>query len=232
MIQVSALDYNPAVSVGDYVKYGNIIGVGPGLDAYNANDWFRYDVVSVNQTAVVLCSSGRFKNGTAIPGDNVFWSYDVFLGSVNGTTSLGGPIISGNLTVGDIVHSYTFDKINKTVTKTYLGYSRQVNILNFTQTVGGLTEELTYFYDRESGMLLEFNARNKEIGNNGTMIRTISYSVVETNLFETKAETSEQNPYIQYGILAGVVVLLAGLAYVYSKKKKNRPRDIHFTCFS
>ncbi len=38
---VFALTYNPGVVSGQYVKYGNFVGVGQGVESFNDYDWLR-----------------------------------------------------------------------------------------------------------------------------------------------------------------------------------------------
>ena len=62
---VLAVEYNPGVSVGQYVKYGNFYGgYNPGVIPY---DWEKIEVIAVSGKEVTLLTTGQFKNGTALP---------------------------------------------------------------------------------------------------------------------------------------------------------------------
>ena len=176
------LGYIPGVSVGQYVKYGNFVGVGPGLPAENVLDWLKTEVVAVSGKEVTLRTSGQFQNGTATPGSGSSTTYNVETGMMNGTVVYTyGPIIAANLNEGDAIpptsYGYT---INKTETRTYLGVSRSVNILNTTYSSADYANRWTIIYDKASGMQLEmeFEWTNKT-ATPPTTIKT-GYSVIET----------------------------------------------------
>jgi hypothetical protein len=201
-----AFDYRPGVSKGQYVKYGNFVGIGPGLEAYNNNDWIKYEVVEINGTQATLVLTGRFKNGTAILGNGDAWLYDTTLpGVVNGTESPQGPIIAGGLVKGYMVTPVPFDTINDTVTQSYLGVSRLVNVLNYTYNNDTLTRVFTYFFDQESGMLLE--VKGLSIENPNSVTRQFSYIVTETNIFGQILPI--EYIYIIAAITISVIVILA-----------------------
>ena len=61
---VLAVEYNPGVSVGQYVKYGNFYVVNLGAVLY---DWEKVEVIAVSGKEVTLLMTGQFKNGTALP---------------------------------------------------------------------------------------------------------------------------------------------------------------------
>ncbi|MFB3889354.1 MAG: hypothetical protein ACE14S_07675 [Candidatus Bathyarchaeia archaeon] len=206
--QVSAFDYIAMVKVGQYVKYGNFVGTGQGLEAYNQNDWMQWEVTEVNGSEVVLRLTGRFKNGTAILSNGDYWMYYVTLMNyVNNTASGQSPVIAGNLTRGYSVAPRTFDTVNDTQTRTYLGATRTVNILNYTTASENSTGIFTYFYDQESGMLLEAMGQTFETAPTETL-RRFSYIVTDTNIFGLGA-IPPLYFYATAAVVAAVVVAIA-----------------------
>ena len=69
VLPVLTIQYNVGVTSGQYVKYGNFVGSGPGYEAFNDYGFINLQVVSVSGNAVTLLSTGQFKNGTALPGN-------------------------------------------------------------------------------------------------------------------------------------------------------------------
>jgi hypothetical protein len=69
LLPVLAVSYNPGVTEGQYVKYGNFSGNGQGFEAFNDYGFLQLQVTSVSSKQVTLSSTGQFKNGTALPGN-------------------------------------------------------------------------------------------------------------------------------------------------------------------
>jgi hypothetical protein len=185
---VFAVDYNLGVSTGQYVKYGNFVGVGAGLESFNNYDYLTVQITSISGNEVTLLSTGQIKNGSAIPGNGSTALWNVETGTLNGIPSFQGPIIAANLNTGDpIPPPYTY-AVNKTETRSYLGISRIVNILNLTITTTSYSTTLTYVYDRASGMLLETQSITEQSQLSETL--HYAYSIVETNIFGSSTPTT------------------------------------------
>jgi hypothetical protein len=212
-----AVVYNPGVSVGQYVKYGNIVGIGPGMESANNTDWMKIEVAAVSGKNVTLRTSGQFKNGTAAPTSTAI--YNVETGMMNGTPSTFGPIISANLNVGDTIPpSIAGLTINRTETRTYMSINRSVNILNMTMSMTGISYKQIVIYDKASGIALEI-----EMSTTITMptpqTMKISYNVVDTNIFAAGAGgwPIEYTIYIVITVIAVIVVIAA---IVFSRIRK------------
>ena len=72
VLPVLAVTYSPGVVSGQYVKYSNFVGVGPGVEFFNDYDWLKLQVTDVSGKAVTLLSTSQYKNGTAIAGNGPF----------------------------------------------------------------------------------------------------------------------------------------------------------------
>ena len=70
VLPVFAIQYSPGVTAGQYVKYGDFAGSGPGYEVFNDYGFLNLQVVSVSGSSVTLLSTGQFKNGTALPGND------------------------------------------------------------------------------------------------------------------------------------------------------------------
>ncbi len=194
-LPVFALAYNPGVTVGQYVKYGNFEGVGQGGESFNDYDWLKLQVTAVSGSEVTLLSTGQFKNGAAIPGNGSITVWNVETGNEDGFPSTQGPIIAANLNQGDAIPPLNTYAVNRTEDRVYLGVSRSVNVLDATITTPSYNSTLTYVYDRASGMLLESSTQTTTQAQPQPVTTTISYSVVETNIFGTApSPTSSSSP--------------------------------------
>ena len=97
VLPVLALTYSPGVATGQYVKYGNFVGIGQGVESFNDYDWLKLQVTDVSGKAVTLLSTSQFKNGTAIAGNGTTSVWNVETGTEDGVPSTQGPIIACKL---------------------------------------------------------------------------------------------------------------------------------------
>ncbi len=182
-----AVQYSPGVAVGQYVKYGNFVGSGPGYESFANYSFLTLQVVGVSGSDVELLSSGLFKNGTALPGNGTVSTWDVQAGTEDGTPSTQGPIIAGSLRQGDAIPPPNTYTINLTETRVYLGVSRSVNVLNAAVSTPDYNTTISYVYDQMSGMLLETSSQTLTQAQPQPVVSTYSYGVIETNIFGSSA---------------------------------------------
>ena len=193
-LPVFALQYTPGVAVGQYVKYGNFVGTGPGVEAFNDYDWLKLQVTDISGSTVTLLSTGQYRNGTAIPGNGSVEVWDIAAGTENGVPSTQGPIIAANLNQGDAIPPANTYVVNRTETRTYLDVSRTVNILDVSVSTPDYNTSLTYVYDRASGVLLESTTQTTTHAQPQPVTTTILYSIIETNIFGTTPITPSPLP--------------------------------------
>src|SRR5665647_1213422 len=155
VLPVFAVSYNPGVTVGQFIKYGNFSGNGQGFEAFNDYGFLQLQITSVVGKEVTLLSTGQFKNGTASPGNGITAVWNLETGEEDGTPSTQGPIIAANLNQGDPIPPTDTYSVNQSEIRTYLGSNRVVNILNVEISTSDYNSTLTYVYDKLSGMLLE-----------------------------------------------------------------------------
>ncbi len=204
-----AVTYNPGVVVGNYVKYGNFVGVGPGVEYFNEYDWLKLDVIAVSVNDVTLLSTGQFKNGTAIPGNGSVSTWNVASGTEDGIPKTQGPIIAANLNQNDAIPPPDTYYVNATEDLSYLNIVRSVNLLNVTISTPDYNSTLTYAYDRLSGMLLETATQTTQTQPQLTTT-AFSYEIIETNIFGP-ASSPTPSPSIPEipGLTLEILVLLA-----------------------
>jgi hypothetical protein len=202
----SAAEYNPGVSAGQWMKYGNYVITTPAEATANP-DWSMIEVVGVSGKEVTLRITGAYKNGTAIPASQL--TCNIESGMTGGFQRY---IIAANLNQGDkILNLAVSDTINKTETRTILGTSRSVNILNFTSTMPTQTIKVTYIYDKISGMQL---GMDMETTITGAETYTNSYSIIDTNIFEV-----EPIPEFQSWMILPLFMTATLLVVILQKRK-------------
>lgn len=178
-----AITYGPGVAVGQYVKYGNFVGTGPGFESFNDYDWLKLEVTGVSGTEVTLLSTGQFRNGTAVPGNGTTNVWDVATGNQNGVSSTQGPIIAANLNQGDPIPPPNTYTINQTNAALFLGVTRSVNVLDVDIFTPDYNTTLSYVYDQASGMLLQSISQTTTQAQPQPVKSTYAYTIIETNIF-------------------------------------------------
>ncbi len=220
---VFALTYNPGVVSGQYVKYGNFVGVGQGVESFNDYDWLKLQVTDVSGKSVTLLSTSQYKNGTAIAGNGTVSVWNIETGTQDGVPTTQGPIIAANLNQGDLIPPPNTYIVNSTESRTYLGVSRTVNILDASLSTPDYNATLTYVYDKESGMLLESTTQTTTQADPQPVTTTISYSIIETNIFGSSSNPSPsvpELPILSVGVVF-IIVLIGAVVTLIVVKKKN-----------
>jgi hypothetical protein len=220
VLPVLALTYNPGVATGQYVKYGNFVGVGQGVESFNNYAWLKLQVTDVSGKSVTLLSTSQYKNGTAIAGNGTVSVWNIEMGTQDGVPTTQGPIIASNLNIGDQIPPLNTYVVNRTESRTYLGVSRTVNILDASLSTPDYNATLTYVYDKASGMLLESATQTTTQAQPQPVVTTISYSVIETNIFGS-ANPSPSVPEFPITIVVVVIVVMVVVvaAVILFKKK-------------
>jgi len=204
---VWAAEYNPGVSVGQWVKYGNYVVTTPA-ETVISPDWGMIEVVGVSGKEVTLRTTGAYMNGTAIPSEE--GTCNIETGIINGHQRY---ILAANLNQGDkILNLAGSDIINKTETRTILGASRSVNILNFTNSYAGQNIRVTYIYDKASGMQLGMEMEITII--EPAVTYTNSYSIIDTNIFDC-----EPIPEFQSWMILPLFMIATLLVVIIKKRK-------------
>jgi hypothetical protein len=195
---VFAIDYNPGVSVGQYVVYGNWESVN--YVTSNAMDWEKIEVVAVSGTEVRFITTGRLKNGTAVPHNGDTYFINTETGTNNETHSKG-----------DLIPPDTF-RVNSTEVRTYLGVNRAVNIVIEQAS----NARITVAYDKISGMALEWQSWMEQPS--GVQM-VVQYDITDTNIFEIHQPT-KSIPNVVYYALGSVAVVLSVTTVVVFRRRK------------
>ena len=95
--------------------------------------------------------------------------------------------------------------INKTETRTYLGYSRTVNIIETTSSDENYANHWILVYDKASGLLME---QSFELTTKTPTLETVkqSYSVIETNIFSESSDDGAATLPLDVILIVGSVL--------------------------
>jgi hypothetical protein len=231
-------EYNPGVSVGDYVVYGNFVcnREHPEEVVCITNLAFKkMEVIAVSGKEVTFLHSQQFKNGTATwhDGRTETWDVEKAMWSEDTADYVDASlIIAANLTEGDCIQSDPAPQdyyVAETVVREYLGVSRNVSILHMRDMVDDNGEpcEVTHkvVYDQVSGIRLE----SALVTLDGDLLS--SMSVVETNIFSAPTASSvaplqedntASNPPVALYVAIGSAIAVFVMSVVILRKKRLR----------
>jgi hypothetical protein len=211
-VQKGESNYYPGVIEGDYVIYGDFHcnvshPTGPEwewLICLGERDWMKVEVVGVSGKGVTLRYTDQLKNGSATDHNGcVHLIYNIEHPDYHNRTCgyytyvFLSHIVVANLTEGDSIHGTETcpippHTVNKTEIRTYFGVDRWVNIMKYVEE----PQEVIWVFDRESGILLEY----EEIS---PINRRSGYRIVETNIFPSSSP-STRSSLIQENIETGI----------------------------
>lgn len=219
VISALAVDYNPGVSAGKYVKFG---WYSVNIPPEHVMSWEKIEVVSVTGEEVDWQLTGEMKNGSAGPDNGETFFTNVQTGTTNYTHSnLGPPIVAKDLNAGDKISMASSSVVNMTDTRTYLGVSRLVNVLIIESSGVSLdnpyNSTATYVYDKASGMLLE--NENRASWTNNLLMSYIDLKVSDTSLFSIQ-KGQEVPLWILVLAVAIAVLVSVSTAVILVRRRK------------
>jgi hypothetical protein len=95
-----------------------------------------------------------------------------------------------------------------------------VNILDASLSTPDYNATLTYVYDKASGMLLESTTQTVTQADPQPVTTTISYNIIETNIFGSTANPSPSVPELSIAAVGVVVVLMSVVAGLILLKRR------------
>ncbi len=192
------------------------------------------DIVNFTATHVWILKDGTQRN--------YLIEIDVQSGTPYYLTGAQPPLaetgIAGNLNAGDLLHPSGNDSItiNKTITRDYASGSRLTNIVELNgpiqnettdsnnqtvlQTIG--YQDITYYLDRETGMIVELNSTVQSFIPINEMASEV-WTLTSTNRWDA----SPANPILVPVIVAIVVVVVVVVAAIAIFKPFKRGRKKH-----
>jgi hypothetical protein len=230
-------EYNPGVSVGDYVTYGNFVcnrEHPEGCICISDLAFKKVEVIEVSGKEVTFLYTQQFKNGSETPlnGRTETWDVEKAIWSIDTDVWTDSPlIIAANLTEGD---SIQFEPcplpdyyVAETEVRTYLGVSRTVDVFYIHELLDNNGElcnvTVNVIYDQESGIRLE----HELVTLAGDLIA--SMSIVDTNIFSTsmssyssfqgKTLTTIQNVNVYATTIPASIVIFVVAGFMFRKKR-------------
>lgn len=214
-VPVSAAEYNVGVEAGQWIKYGNYVVEDSG-DEGTIPIWSKLEVSAVAGPEILFYANGFYRNGTEF--------YYHMERTIEANTTV---IIEANLTSGDRINPAEEARINRTETRSYLGESRTVNILELYNSIEGVEFSALFVYDKITGLLLEYDVLEIMVTEQASSEYKYKYNIIDTNIFGEKPSPTpkpiEENKlsavWIAGAAIVGVVAVLA-VTVVFKKKSK------------
>jgi len=198
--------YSVGVRAGDWVKYrGTASGLGSGeFLGLSGMDWMKGEVLSVSGTTVTVQMTAHYKNVSEqvqrLVGD---------MASSSGNLTF--MIMLAGLEKGDAFPLAMFGSgevglvINDTVSRTYLGASRGVNVLSISVSEDYASVEAHAYWDQVTGVLMELSMQVSAMGQTMQM----SIEAIETNMWSAGLLGGSVS-----GLLADSFICIVGIAAV------------------
>lgn len=198
------------VKIGDWIKVDYTINGAPS--GTPLPQWLKVEFLSVEGTngtvrVTMHMSDGTEQNATA-PVDIISGGGEAF--------GLSGFVIPANLTVGDVVYMSGYGNVTIASEKTssYAGASRTVVYAGFSQ----YGTELTYYWDKLTGILVEANVVSGSV--------TATGKTTETNMWQAGPSGLPIEPIYLYIIAASAIIIVVGAAVFMVRRRKTLPEEV------
>ena len=159
-IATTAPVYTAGVTAGEWASYSPVNVTYYGTKGYSAEPQYVKDLnvtVKLTDTVQSVYHSTNLTIQSVTRYENSTTRIEILNGDLmTGRGNLAYHLISGGLSVDDPVYPGPYTPtINQTVSMTYLGVSRTVNVLNITETPPNLIVNIEYIWDQNTGIILE-----------------------------------------------------------------------------
>jgi len=233
VLPASATTYTPGVKVGENVKYGNLNASWSSTVSGTQKPQFITDIQNTNFLLLNIQSviganvtakiTWDFKNGTAERSQAL--TGNVLDGAGNLTSSNSNILflVAGGLTAGDKLQNIpNAPAFNSTTTRTYVGASRDVNLLNITESSSGGGFSFSFkgmaYFDKTTGVVLEESINISTTGSTGSTTTSASLTATDTSLWS--ATLFGLSPIIFYGIIGAIIAVIVIIAIAILMKRK------------
>jgi hypothetical protein len=218
--------YSVGVKTGDWVKYeGSASGFEPDefLDL-SQMEWMRGEVLDVSGTTVTVQMTAHYTNGSE--------SVQKLVGDVAAASgNLTFMLMPAGLEKGDAFPIAMFDLgqvslfINDTVSRTYLGASRSMNVLSLSVSEDFVSLEVGAYWDQATGVLMELSMQVSAMGQN----MQLSIEAIETNVWSAGSFLGgdpASNLIYLVGIVATVIAVVAVAVVLFVRRPRAMPVPI------
>jgi len=210
-------EVHTGVKAGDWIMLNYTFVNAPNATSSPSNasfsfpTWMKVEILSVNttQVSVDVRMTAHMSDGTET---NQTGTLNLTAGAETEPV-LSGLVVPANLTVGDSTYISPYGNVTITseTTRTYVGVSRSIVLGNFSYQSQLVTQELTFYWDKQTGVIVE--AEISSAGTNGTL------RAVETNMWQPQVFTIPVDQTISYSLVALAGVLIA-IVFVWRRRKQ------------
>ena len=197
---VQVIGASERLEAGKWMKYE--VTIAPLLEGEVVPTWIMFELISLEGTNATVRVTFHLSDGDEWDG---LTNIDIVSGSSTGL------IIPPNAKIGDFVHisDYGSLSIEGEGTSTYMGVTRTTVFASNSNS----TASLTYYWDEQTGIMLEQNISKDEI--------TTNWKIMDTNIWQTRLNVYPPYQNILYfgAILA---VILASIFFLRRRKKSRR----------
>jgi hypothetical protein len=150
----------------------------------NKTEYYKVTIGTVTGADVTTQSLWRFTNGTEM---NITLTINLETGIYSGPETGFWAVVAGGLSVNDLLHPNGRDYItvNQTVTRDYAGVARETNQLILTlqgsDSGGDYVEHVNYYFDKQTGMLVQLN--DAKVYSNPAKTITRLWKIKESNVW-------------------------------------------------
>ena len=237
-------EYDPGVSEGDYVVYGNFVcnkGHGSEYLCINNLAFKKMEVIEVSGKEVTFLYTEQLKKGSATWRDGLTLAWNVEKFDFSDDTDYDlyvldwEQIVAANLTDGFCRRSGC-DKPDckngvETEVRTYLGVDRNVVVSSHQYAEGGYIVKRfrrNSYYDQLSGIRLEVEILAWDHDSESYKDLLQGYSVVETNIFSASnvsfswfSEIMTKPPTVALYAITGsiIVAIFVGIGIILRRKR-------------
>lgn len=220
LVAICAVTYLVGVKPGDWAKYGDISAAWESTDPEakmppafvegGFNDWANITVLDVSGSNVRLGMAHQFKNGTETK-DHAEGDLATGMGNLSFFLYPGGLSRGDSLPAGGTV--------NETITRSYAGARREINLLNFSGSFFGTNVTYHIYFDSITGILCE--ASTKGIIEQEGYITTVSSTIkmTDTNIWK-RTEVAE------FPRIVGLAIIPLVGYHIRRRRKPGAHRDI------
>jgi hypothetical protein len=186
---------------GNWVKYE--VTIAPLLEGEVVPTWIMYEFLTLDGTNASVRVTIHLSDGDEWDG---LTNIDIVSGSHTGL------IIPSHSKVGDSVHisDYGSLSIEGVDTSTYTGVTRTVVFASYSNS----TTTLNYYWDEQTGIMLEQNITKDDI--------TTNWKIMDTNIWQTRLNV--HSPYQNILYIGMILAVIPPSIFFLRRRKKLRQR--------
>ena len=199
----------------------------------NQTEWLRVTVTGVSGSQILTQITTHYRNGTEISSDG---SSDIETGEGSG----GPPFIGADLGKNDQINPSASEPwyINETVTRTYNDAPRETNHLRLehteeSDTVGEFTQIYDYYFDKSTGVLVEYTSEFSYTGLTSITRSKLTSSNVwlvhrDGGIQQDSPTDPSTTMYVAAAAVAITILIVAAAIILKKRKKKIKSKYINY----